>query len=82
MPCQGADTVVVRGDTILEKPKVRMSDCRFDAPSTLGANFLDSKDAEHALAMLKQLQGRDHQAWSWWNLKKNTFVFRTVVFLQ
>ena len=81
MPCQGADTVVVRGDTILEKPKVRKSDCRFDAPSTLGANFLDSKDAEHALAMLKQLQGRDHQAWSWWNLKKKTFVFRTVVFL-
>ena len=35
----GADTVVVRGDTILEKPK----------------------DAEDALAMLKQLQGRDHQ---------------------
>lgn len=35
----GADTVVVRGDTILEKPK----------------------DAAHALAMLKHLQGRDHQ---------------------
>ncbi|CAK9069791.1 unnamed protein product [Durusdinium trenchii] len=35
----GADTVVVRGDTILEKPE----------------------DAAHALAMLKQLQGREHQ---------------------
>lgn len=39
-----------------------VSDCQWSAPSTLGAK---SKDAEDALAMLKQLQGRDHQAgWS------------------